>query len=526
VLWAAVRAVQTAWPGAEVWVYADDEGGSLSPDRLAAAAESAFGLPPRRPVRPIPLPAARAALDPGSHPRFTLITQSLAGARLAAAALAPSRSSPGPPALWIDTAGWAAAYPAAAAAGCAVAAYVHYPLVSTDMLRRLKPGHEGSASPRAVRAVHAVRAVLKAGYYYAVASLYGCAAGWGSAASGSGANAVMANSSWTAGHVRSLWWRRGPPALVHPPCGAADLAALPLERTVSARVGGGANSRPLLVCVAQFRPEKDQALVLRAYAAARASAAARAASGRRASPGAAAVLASRLLFLGSVRPGGPDEARVVALRRLAAQLGLLDGDGEDAPPPARRQKGGSAAAAVAADARSPTSDPDAPPTADPAALLSAWTRPSAPPVAFIVGAPRPVLHAALGAASAGLHAMVDEHFGISVVEYMAAGAIPIAHRSGGPASDIVLDEQDGPTGFLCASEGEYAAAMTAVLGLSGAERDAMAGRARARAARFSDAAFDAKFVGALAPAAVAAGLGPPVGDGGVDGGRRRRAKRA
>lgn len=31
----------------------------------------------------------------------------------------------------------------------------------------------------------------------------------------------------------------------------------------------------------------------------------------------------------------------------------------------------------------------------------------------------------LGGAVAGLHSMIDEHFGISVVEYMAAGAIPI-----------------------------------------------------------------------------------------------------
>lgn len=31
----------------------------------------------------------------------------------------------------------------------------------------------------------------------------------------------------------------------------------------------------------------------------------------------------------------------------------------------------------------------------------------------------------LGGAVAGIHSMIDEHFGISVVEYMAAGAIPI-----------------------------------------------------------------------------------------------------
>lgn len=32
----------------------------------------------------------------------------------------------------------------------------------------------------------------------------------------------------------------------------------------------------------------------------------------------------------------------------------------------------------------------------------------------------------------GLHAMWNEHFGISVVECMAAGLITIAHASGGP----------------------------------------------------------------------------------------------
>lgn len=31
----------------------------------------------------------------------------------------------------------------------------------------------------------------------------------------------------------------------------------------------------------------------------------------------------------------------------------------------------------------------------------------------------------LGGAAVGIHSMVDEHFGISVVEYMASGAIPI-----------------------------------------------------------------------------------------------------
>ena len=555
-----MQAVQAAWPEADVWVYAGCEAGGQAPSAaaLAAAAGAAFGLAPPRPVRPVPLPGAAAALDPASHPRLTLVTQSLAGAAVAWAGL---RAAP-PPALWIDTAGWAGAYPLAALAGSAVLAYVHYPLVSTDMLGRLRPA---SPSPGAT-----ARAVMKAVYYYAVAAAYGCLAGGGA---GGGAGAVMANSTWTARHVAALWWRAQPPALVHPPCGAAGLAVLPLARPVETL------ARPLLVCVAQFRPEKAQGLLLRAFARARTAAAAAladpAATSSSGAAAAQAVLASRLLLFGSVRPGGPDEDRVAGLRELAGELGLVEGGGRGpapgAPAPRRRRrgKGGAAgtATSLAADGRggvSPPADPDAAAAADPAAtpasLVRAWTRPDAPPVGFVVGAPRPVLAAALGAAAAGLHAMVDEHFGISVVEYMSAGAVPIAHASGGPASDIVLPEPPPgagrgtaarqaavaaarapaapsssssspspapalPTGFLCRTEAEYAAAMAAVLGMPPADRDAMAARARARAARFSDAAFAAAFVAALAPAAVGAGLGAPVGRGGGGGDPQSRRRR-
>lgn len=40
----------------------------------------------------------------------------------------------------------------------------------------------------------------------------------------------MANSSWTAEHIRQLFLSWAPPVRVYPPCDTADLAALPLER--------------------------------------------------------------------------------------------------------------------------------------------------------------------------------------------------------------------------------------------------------------------------------------------------------
>ena len=41
------------------------------------------------------------------------------------------------------------------------------------------------------------------------------------------------------------------------------------------------------------------------------------------------------------------------------------------------------------------------------------------------------LQDALGNALIGLHTMRDEHFGIGVVEFLASGAIALAHDSAG-----------------------------------------------------------------------------------------------
>ena len=65
---------------------------------------------------------------------------------------------------------------------------------------------------------------------------------------------------------------------------------------------------------------------------------------------------------------------------------------------------------------------------------------------FIVNAPYAELLRWLARASIGLSTMVDEHFGINVVEYMAAGLIPVVHASAGPLLDIVVPVEGAPTG--------------------------------------------------------------------------------
>ena len=53
-------------------------------------------------------------------------------------------------------------------------------------------------------------------------------------------------------------------------------------------------------------------------------------------------------------------------------------------------------------------------------------------------------------ADVGIHTMRNEHFGICVVEYIAAGLIPMAHKSAGPLMDIVRDEN-----YLAETADEY-----------------------------------------------------------------------
>jgi alpha-1,2-mannosyltransferase len=49
-------------------------------------------------------------------------------------------------------------------------------------------------------------------------------------------------------------------------------------------------------------------------------------------------------------------------------------------------------------------------------------------------------------ASLGVNGMWNEHFGIGVVEYQAAGLISVVHNSGGPKRDIVIPIDGEPTG--------------------------------------------------------------------------------
>ncbi|KAL2759730.1 glycosyltransferase family 4 protein [Sodiomyces alcalophilus JCM 7366] len=90
-------------------------------------------------------------------------------------------------------------------------------------------------------------------------------------------------------------------------------------------------------------------------------------------------------------------------------------------------------------------------------------------------------------ASVGANGMWNEHFGIGVVEYQAAGLISVVHDSGGPKLDIVVDVDGEPTGYHATTATEFADGFEKALSI----KDSLAIRQRARrsAQRFTEEEF-------------------------------------
>jgi len=98
----------------------------------------------------------------------------------------------------------------------------------------------------------------------------------------------------------------------------------------------------------------------------------------------------------------------------------------------------------------------------------------------------------LSRAKVYLHVMPYDHFGISVVEAMASGCVPVVHRSGGPWLDI-LDGRQGEYGFSYVAA-EEAASFIGALVTDENLRGKMASRASYRAKKFDRSVFMKKVV--------------------------------
>ncbi|PBP15623.1 alpha-1,2-mannosyltransferase alg11 [Diplocarpon rosae] len=108
-------------------------------------------------------------------------------------------------------------------------------------------------------------------------------------------------------------------------------------------------------------------------------------------------------------------------------------------------------------------------------------------VEFHLDASWPEILEWLRRASVGVNGMWNEHFGIGVVEYQAAGLISVVHDSGGPKGDIVIPYQGEPTGFHATTADQFAAAFESALSLK--DKLSMRLRARQSAKRFTEEKF-------------------------------------
>lgn len=347
VLWAAVKQTLANNPNNVCAIYTGLEPNVTTGD-IFEKAERRFGLKVDRERVVFIFVSQRRLVDPASWPGFTLLGQAIGSMIVAYEALTHLV-----PDVWVDTMGQPFSYPIISwFLNIPICAYVHYPVVSSDMLLKVP------------------KFSLKSFYWRAMMFTYTFV--------GSYATVVLTNSSWTQNHIQNIWWMghtKERIRLLYPPCATQDFRP-DFEKA----------RQPVIVCLAQFRPEKRHELLLREFAKFLRE---YQENGGTAKP--------HLMLIGSVR-GDEDSQRIYSLRLLSRELDL----GDDY-------------------------------------------------VTFLLDAPWNQVVDILHLASFGANAMWNEHFGIVVVEYMAAGLIPITHCSAGPKLDIVKDEKGNP-GFLFASD--------------------------------------------------------------------------
>lgn len=158
------------------------------------------------------------------------------------------------PHFYIDTTGAAFTYPVFRLINwsCKVLAYVHYPIISSDMLEKVREKRPDYNNREAISRSETI-SQLKLLYYSSIAYLYGWVGSW--------AHEVMVNSTWTKNHIDGLWACKA--RLVYPPCNTSMAQSILLDGEARLKNGGG----KYIVSVGQFRPEKDHFLQLRAMKA-------------------------------------------------------------------------------------------------------------------------------------------------------------------------------------------------------------------------------------------------------------------
>lgn len=291
VLFAAILATQRRYPNALCVVYTGDH--DASKEQILTNVQNRFNIYLNAARLNFLYLSTREYVLASKWPRFTLLGQSIGSLILGWDAfnlLVPD--------IFIDTMGYAFTV-----ALCKflfprvpTAAYVHYPTISTDMLRSLhdEVGNSGLNAGLG----KGMKGQLKQWYWELFAKLYSSVGG--------AIDVVMTNSTWTRRHISSLW---GPSRqarrktygidLLYPPCAVAELQQnIPIDSPRS----------DTLLYIAQFRPEKMHHVVIDAFAQC-----------IKQWKSTSNTPKPKLVLVGSVRDDG-DEKRVYKLRLQAQEI--------------------------------------------------------------------------------------------------------------------------------------------------------------------------------------------------------------
>ncbi|KAI9831449.1 MAG: asparagine-linked glycosylation protein [Sarea resinae] len=412
VLWAAIRATQKKYPKAVCVVYTGDHEADKA--TILERVKTRFNIHLHSPTMLFLYLSTRHYVLSTTYPHFTLLGQSLGSLILAYDAFSLLV-----PDIFIDTMGYAftLAFSKLLFPKVPTGAYVHYPTISTDMLGSLDTATEEGGQGVNAGTGKGLKGYAKRKYWHLFARLYSWVGG--------SVDVVMTNSSWTQNHIRILWGpsrvarhKTSEVSVVFPPVAVEEL-----EQEIDVSRESEKSRQKILLYIAQFRPEKNHALILQAF------------SEFMNSPTTDEDLKStQLVLIGSVR-NSEDATRVYDLRLLAHELHIKES------------------------------------------------------VTFICDATWPEILTNLRRSSVGVNGMWNEHFGIGVVEYQAAGLISVVNASGGPKNDIVVEYDGGPTGFHATTPSEFASGFKQALSLSPEDKLAMRLRARESAKRFTEAAF-------------------------------------
>ncbi|KAL0960579.1 hypothetical protein HGRIS_005613 [Hohenbuehelia grisea] len=427
VLWTAIAATQRNEPNIVSVIYSGDVDASKEEILGKVKSRFAIDLDPSR-LEFVFLENRRYVED-SSWPYFTLLGQSLGSMYLAWEAMTKLI-----PDLYIDTMGYAFTFQIVGLiAQVPVGAYVHYPTISTEMLARVKSRKRGHTNADRISS----SAILSRAkllyyrvfmYYYALSLRKACF--------------LMVNSSWTKGHIDAILKHNDPlidllhysslPLLLMFSFGASIQRQTPSSAQI---VYPPCDTREMVSFALNGR---EKVILSVAQFRPEKDHAAQLRSFEKLCSVHPQYKGStiKLVLVGGCRNEG-DEARILSLRALAKELDIQD------------------------------------------------------QVEFVVNAPYPVMLSWLSKAHVGLSTMVDEHFGINVVEFMAAGVIPVTHASGGPLNDIVVPYNGKPTGYHATDAAGFADAIHRVFSLSPEDELSLRSRARAWAVqRFSEDEFE------------------------------------